>query len=63
MMMMMIWMETVVEGVMEEGHPLSAKLAAYGKSLALERTLREAEEDKVADEAFEFGAEGVDPSI
>jgi hypothetical protein len=63
MMMMMIWMEMVVEGVMEEGHPLSAKLAAYGGCLAFERRLREAEEDKVGDEAFEFGAGGVDPPI
>jgi len=43
-------------GVHDGGRSLlSAKLAAYGESLALERRLKEAEEENGVDEMFEVG--------
>jgi hypothetical protein len=49
------------EGVRDGG--LSAKLAAYGESLALQRMLREAGERKGVDELFEVGVDEVSASI
>jgi len=43
--------------------PLSAKLAAYGECLTLERRLRGTEEEKVVDAASEVGVGEINPAV